>query len=255
MIIHHTTPRCLPALAAAALSVSACDAKTDGDYRGEALFSLDGKIENHRVLTPDGVNVYVVWASPDDRPDVAERVAIEATLPATFGLDVFTPPPLPPDSDFDHPLPRWWSRMTHGHIVAATSDAELDPYAYLVFPVSDRGRGILGVDPRHMIYYMPDGVPEGSAGASLLHGAVTPGFHVFDVKCIGPAKAAEIEACLARYRAEGGPDDAAFVMAACGSYDPTVSWLQPAPQDLQTQFTVELLDDLASYQPAPAECL
>jgi len=255
MNLRHLTLRCLPALAATAPSIVACDAKTDDGYRGEVLFTLDGKIANHRQFTPDDVNLYLLWASPDDKPNVAERLAIKPTFPVTFGLDLFVPPRLPPGDDYDHPLPRLWSRMTHGHIAAATSDAEFDPNAYLSFPTNDRGSGILGVDPRHMIYYMPDGVPEGSVSALILHGAVAPGFHVFDVKCIGPARAAEITACLAHYRAEGGPDELGSVLAACGSYDPTVPWLQLAPADLQTELTVELVDNLESYQPDPAECL
>ena len=36
------------------------------------------------------------------------------------------------------------------------------------------------------------------------------------------------------------------------SYRP---WRLPAPDDLQTELTVELFDDLGTYKPDPAECL
>ena len=35
----------------------------------------------------------------------------------------------------------------------------------------------------------------------------------------------------------------------------TIEHVSDLTWDLQTQFTVELVDDLASYRPDPAECL
>jgi hypothetical protein len=255
MIVHQLTRLCLPALAAMMPSIAACDAMTDDGYRGELLFALDGKIENSRQVIPSDVQLYLLWASSEG-PNVAEQLEIAPTFPATFRLDVFkTPHVLPPwDGDkYGFPQPPEYARLTIGHIVAATSDTEFQEF--LSFPSHHRDPGILGVDPRHMIYYMAEDLPEGSVGAAVLHGAVKAGFHVYDVKCIGPTKAAEIRACVAQYRAEGRPDEAGEIYATCGHYNPDEEWLQLAPDDLQTQLTVELIDDLPSWKPDPSECL
>lgn len=248
----HQRPRILFALAATAV-LGGCDALTDDGYRGEALLSLEGVIDNHRTSVPRDVNIYLLWASTTNAPNTAVKLDIQGTFPATFRLNVFTPPPIAPNFGFPDPSDSDWARLTLAHVIAATSDAELN--YYLTFPWDHRGHGIFGVDPRHIIYYMPEGVAEDSTTAYILHSPYTPGFHVIDMKCASPAKNAEVQACLDRYHAEGRPIDTKELYKACGMPFANSPWLLPAPDDLQTELTVELFDDLATYKPDPAECL
>ncbi|HSR95576.1 MAG TPA: hypothetical protein VLM79_00845 [Kofleriaceae bacterium] len=113
----------------------------------------------------------------------------------------------------------------------------------------------LPADPRHIIAYAPDPVPEGSITAKFFHGAVEPGFHVYELKCIGPARRAEIAACLARYHFPATIPQMADIVEECGSLDPNYPMIRPAPDGLDTELTVELMDDIQSWQPDPSECL
>ena len=251
----HQHPRILFALTATA-GLGGCDALTGDDYRGEALFSLEGVIDNHRTSVPRDVNIYLLWARTVDTPNTPVKLDIKGTFPATFRLNVFTPPPIDPDFGFPEPWSPNYARLTFAHIIAATSDAEFRDY--LMYPWDHHSPGILGADPRHFIYYMPEGVIEDSTTAYAFHSTFTPGFHVIDIKCVSPAKQAEIQACLNRFHPEGVPNDSKDlkeIYKVCGSPLATIPWLLPAPDDLQTELTVELFDDLATYKPDPAECL
>jgi hypothetical protein len=254
IVIHHNH-RTLVALAA--ISLAGCDALTDDDYRGEAVLSLTGTVDSQGAVAPQGdVNIYLVWHDTVDTPKTAVQLDVRSVFPATFQLNMFTLPPIdPPYEDFSGGEPDILraARLNSAHIIAATPDADFR--GYKPYPTDHRGPGILGVDPRHIIIYVPDGVPEDSVTASTLHGTFDPGFHVIDLKCIGPAKAAEIDACLARYRAEGRPRNPWEIFKACGAANSHNLLAMPAPDDLETELTVELIDDLASYQPDPSECL
>ena len=149
-----------------------------------------------------------------------------------------------------------YTPTTIGFLVAAPPSTNFS--GNFSFPDLNYGRDdIVGFDPRHMIRWYPEGVPAGSDSALLLHGAASPGFHVYDVKCIGPERAAQIQACLATTNWKpGGPlADFRAAYAKCGSTSPDGPWLQLAPDDLNTQLTVELFEDGAMYKPDPADCL
>lgn len=231
-------------LATAALLLAGCAARTDDKYNGEVLLSLHGTVTDHRTSPPPDVNLYLLWPSgkPAGSVFIAETLELHPTFPVTFTLDVFTPPPIVA-------VPNG-PRITNGIFVAGTPSAEFD--AFLHGNTSVSGSGVLGFDPRHVLFYLPDGAPPGELLASLLHGPATPGFHVADVRCIGPAKAAEIRACIA---AMGPQPDPKAVLDTCGSLNPDLPTLSLAPADLDTELTVELVDDVATYQPDPAECL
>jgi hypothetical protein len=252
MMHHH--PLCLTL--ATTLSLGACDAMTDDSYRGELLLSLRGDVHNLRSAVLPDVHLYLVWYSLGYTPAVAEELEIEPKFPATFRLRVFNTPPVHP-LDGPFAIPAEYPRLNLAQIVAATPDAEFE--SFYGFPWLHTDTHVLGADMRHFIYYMPDGLPEGTPGANLFHGPIGPGFHVYDIKCIGPAKRAEIEACLAQHRAYGPPfntpEDFNLVMGACGSVNPDIPSLMPAAADLETELTVELMDDLPSWKPDPSECL
>jgi hypothetical protein len=246
-----TFHRLIPALPAlAALMLGACDPLSDHDYRGEALFSLEGKIDNRRAATPGDVKLSLVWVTTSASvPNVAEELDIAPTFPATFRLDVFNTPPVG-----ERYPGETWTRMTRGMFVAATSDAQFDGFLP-GSPTLIENDGLLGVDPRHVLLYLPDGIAADSNVFLTLQGALAPGFHMFDEMCNSPARIAEITACLERYRAEGRPEERGEIIRACGSPHPAALWLQLSPMDLQTELTIELIDDLEHYQRDPSECV
>jgi len=256
---HPLTHRFVLVLPALLTTLGACDARTDDGYRGEALFTLSGKIDNRRTTVPDDVHLYLLWKNTKDKQNIREEIEIEPTFPATFRMPVFRDPPVSlepsvPKTIGGEPNPYYRSPITLGHFIAATSDAELD--GFLSFPTYHTLPGILGVDPRHMIYYMPDGIPAGEHGVGILHAeSFTPGFHIVDLKCIGPTKKAEIEACLAQYPDANSEDTLDEIARVCGMFNPDLPWIEPSPANLDTELTVELMDDIPNWKPDPSECL
>jgi hypothetical protein len=247
--MHRPTRLCLALATTFGLGLGACDAMTDDSYRGELLFSLEGTIA---TALPSDPRLYLVWDWADGIPNVAEQLDIEPTFPATFELNVFTTPRVLSPELAQYILEPGESRFTWGYVYAAARDATFaSPIAY---PWMTRDPAVFGTDPRHMIAYMPDPVPEGSITANFLHGGVDAGFHIYELKCIGPAKRAEIEACLARFHFPATVPELSRIAAECGSLT-TDFMLRPAPDGLDTELTVEVMDDLQSWQPDPSECL
>ena len=233
------SPRLLPV---AVLLLNACAARTDDKYNGEALFSLNGVVTDHRTSPPPEANLYLVWPNPKHAGAalVAETIELHPTFPVTFTLDVFTPPPVIQFPDAP--------RFNEGIFVAGTSAA----FGFLDGTMSVTGGGLLGLDPRHLLMYIPDGASAGGPIAITLHGSAAPGFHIVDERCISPAKAAEIRACIAGL---GPQADDMTVVETCGTLNPDLPWLSFAPDDLDTALTVELFDAQQPYQPDPAECI
>ena len=234
-----SSPRLLPV---AALLLTACAARTDNKYNGEALFSLNGVVTDHRTSPPPEANLYLVWPNPKHAGAafVAETIQLHPTFPVTFTLDVFTPPPL---IEFPNA-----PKFNEGIFVAGTSGE----FGLQGGTTTVTGGGLLGLDPRHLLMYIPDGAPVGGPIAIAFHGTAGPGFHIVDERCISPAKAAEIRACIA---ALGPQADEMTVVETCGTSSPDLPWLSFAPDDLDTELTVEMFDPQQPYQPDPAECI
>lgn len=88
-------------LVVALLCVGCGDALVVADYQGEPLLSVSGRIADFRHANADEVlRASVFWWQDDQpQPDVLqlvehEGVATKVTFPATFEVNVFTPPPL-----------------------------------------------------------------------------------------------------------------------------------------------------------------
>jgi hypothetical protein len=245
-------------LTLAAVPLVACSAMTDDNYRGEVLLSLEGTIDGRAAAAPPReLNIALVWQLNYNAEQTKVPLDIVPTFPASFQLNVFKRPPvLPLVTDENDPRYGWeTARATLGYIAAATPDAAYAWYSDIPIAITPPSRGVLGVDPRHVILYVPDGLPEGTIGPWGIHTTFTPGFHVLDVKCISPAKQAELEACLAQHPFETTAASVRATLEACDTLVANWPWLRPAPDDLQTQLTVELIDDIANYQYPPADCL
>jgi hypothetical protein len=246
-------------LALAAVPLVACSGMTDDGYRGELLLSLQGTLDTHRAAAapPRDVHISLAWDRTVDNPVTVVPLDLAPTFPVSFQLKVFTPPPVDPApvSPYDPTFGWQTTRSTLGRIVATTPDAQYGWYSNLPTSLTPLSHGVLGVDPRHVILYVPDGVPEGSIGSWGIHTSFTPGFHVLDVKCISPAKQAELQACLDKHPFEVTRDSVRATLEACDTLIANWPWLRPAPDDLQTELTVELIDDIANYRFDPADCL
>jgi hypothetical protein len=245
-------------LALAAAPLIACSAMTDDNYRGEALLSLEGTIDSHRAAAPPrDVNISLVWQRNYNAEKTKMPLDVAPMFPATFQLKVFKRPPLDV-LPTDPRLPNYGWETAHsavGFIVAATPDAVYGWSSDLPISIWPPDQGVLGVDPRHVILYVPEGVPQGTLGPWSIHDTFTPGFHVLEVKCLSPAKQAELRACLAQHPATNTLESQRATLEACDTLTSYWPWLRLAPDDLQTELTVELIDDIESYQYPPADCL
>jgi len=245
-------------LALAAVPLVACSAMTDDNYRGQVLLSLEGTIDTHRAAAPPrDVNITLVWQLNHNAEQTKVPLDIVPTFPASFQLKVFKRPPVNPlpTDEHDPNLGFVTSPWALGYIAAATPDARYGWYSDIPIAITPPSHGVVGVDPRHVILYSPDGIPAGTIGPWGIHTTLTRGFHVLDVKCISPAKQAELQACLEQHPFEVTPESVRATLEACDTLSAHWPWLRPAPDDLQTELTVELIDDIASYQYPAADCL
>jgi hypothetical protein len=250
--------RWLPTLLAATLGLGACDAMTDDNYLGEAQFSLRGTVQNRRTSTPENVKLYLLWQRNGDVPNIGVELNVEPKFPARFQLDVFERPAAvePLVQALSHAPESWGPPSALGDFIAAEPGTDLrwhNPADLTWHPQP----GIVGIDPRHWLYYFEDDVGADTLPGLVFHGAQTKGFHLFERKCVSPARAAQIAECLTQFppfpwKTE---DILPAALKACGSTHPTWPWLQRAPDDLNTELTVELMDDPASWKPDPSECI
>lgn len=227
--------------------IAACDARTDGDYAGEAMFSLRGTVHNRRAATPEDVKLYLLWAGAQTGNLAVDLHAKNLEFPARFKLDVFEPPDVfgdaPPGS------------ATFAKVVAALPDTDFGgPDDWPLDPATPAA-GIVGLDPRTSIYFFTQDVPAGSYMAGYLHQPVRRGFHLVVNRCVGPARQAELTACIAKYPpVPRSFEDTVAILADCGTLWPD-SWHEIPAGDLNTEVTVELMDDFTTWAPAPSECI
>jgi hypothetical protein len=260
MTLMTLTTRSLPSLLAATLGLGACDAMTDGGYPGEPQVSLRGTVEDRRTTTTrDDVKLYLLWQGNNGVPNIGVEVAVEPKFPVQFKLDVFEQPEvIAAITPVDPHVPESWGPASAlGDFIAARPGTDFryfNPAALDWHPQA----GMVGADLRHWLYYFDGDVGADTLPGLLFHGPQTRGFHLMERRCIGPEKAAQITACLAQFPPKPWPNDESVLTAAleaCGSVDPKQPWLERAANDLDTEITVELIDDLAAWKPDPSECL
>lgn len=230
----------IPVLAAAA----ACDARTDDNYLGEALFSLTGKVQSDVATVPEGTKLYLAWYGRD-KPSISSELAIQPTFPAQFQLDMFEPPDVFNDPN-DPQAPQ--TDSSNGRIIAAPPGTMLDEY----LDWRDEP-GLVGIDPRHYLRYQR--MEANEYEAAFYHSPIPLGFTMIRVQCITPAHKALIHTCLENYPKPRDWDTAIAAMTDCGVLDENYPWLSPEPEGLDVQLSVELMADPTTWQPDPSECI
>ncbi len=208
--------------------LAACDSQVDGDHNGTPLASLTGNVQNQRT-GPIGsdAEVVIVWMNSSGSPDVsaAETVPVTGNFPAAFELSIYEPP-------IDALINNYGdSKMGVALIVSANVDADLS---------SDEGEGVLGMDPDHLLVYLPEDVAAGSTVATILRGTPKAGFHIYDVGHLTETEEQTRQECE-----DGLPENHSLqdLFAACAGFPLFDDFLE-TPADLATPLEVDLVDDL-----------
>lgn len=163
---------------------------------GTALAELSGQVRNERTLpiTNATTDVALVWVNSSGTPDVSTTASVQVsgTAPTQFQLSIY-------DAPTDAFLNDW--------------DGVKVGIAYIV--AYDPAQAMIGIDEAHVLVYVPQDVPAGSAAAGLLHSTPSAGFHVYGVQ-------KQVD---------------------------TFDKLVPAPSDLNTQLEIDLVDDAEQLDP------
>jgi hypothetical protein len=210
------------------LAIAGCDSQVDGDHNGTALARLTGTVRNMRTQAAVDAEVAVVWENTAGSPDLVAGAAVpvEGNFPASFKLSLYTPP----DDALINQAPDG-SRLGVAYLFAGVPGT-----TYGKETTADQ---LLGMDPDHLLIYLPVDVAADSVAATLLHGTTRAGFHIVDVHHLSDEERDQRQDCRL-----GLSEDATFqqIYAACGGLG--FDDLLPAPADLGTELQVDLVDDL-----------
>jgi hypothetical protein len=211
-------------------AIAGCDAQVDSTHNGTALAQLEGTVHNRRTLSTGDAEIALVW---ENTPGIqylmpAEIVDVEGNFPAAFRISVYQPP-----QDAVINVDPENRRFGVASIFAGrrgTDYADRDSVQ----------QNVLGMDPNHLLVYLPEDVPAGSLLATTLRGTPRAGFHIYNVGHLSDAEQEERSRCRQQL-----PSSATYqeVFATCGGliFDDFLV----APDDLETPLQVELVNDLA----------
>jgi hypothetical protein len=158
-----------------ATSVAACgDAAVDGEYRGEALFTLTGKValDLGAVTTTDSgeLRAALFWAKPSGSADadifdsvtsVEQELGAASTFPARYTLTIRRPPPASLIGT---------AADVHGRFAVALVLVYLDLNGDARWDHATES--LVGSAPDSFVLYAPEGLSGGR------YGPVRPGFHL-----------------------------------------------------------------------------
>jgi hypothetical protein len=211
-------------------AIAGCDAQVDSTHNGTALAQIDGTVQNRRTRSVGPAEVAIVW---QNTPGVqylmpGEIVEVTGNFPAAFRISVYEPPQ---DTMINVAVDN--SRFAVASIFAGkpgTDYADRDSVE----------QNVLGMDPNHLLVYLPEDVAAGSILATSLRGTPRAGFHIYNVGHLSDAEQEERFRCRQEL-----PQSATYqeVFDVCGGliFDDFLV----APDDLKTPLQVELVDDLA----------
>lgn len=231
----------------------ACDTQVDGDDQGTVLATLGGTVSSTRAQ-PTDADVVVVWRnrrSPGMHRGAV--IPVEGTFPAEFTLSIYEPPPEDLMNSFDQtdsPLGTYYGCAADIDPDAACETKFGVAYLFAALPGQTDftwpAPQALGMDPDHLLVYVPADVPAGSLASKLLHSAPTAGFHVFGVRRLTSAQHAERTACFDTLTENGTREPLLQELYdQCGGLL-EVDDLVPLPGDLMTLLGVKLVDDLST---------
>ncbi len=212
--------------------LAACDSQVDGDHNGTPLANLRGSVQNQRTAPTDGAEVVILWVNSAGSPDVsaAETVPVTGNFPAAFELSIYEPP-------IDALINNYGdSKMAVAYILSTSADADLS---------NDSGEGILGLDPDHLLVYLPEDAAPGSVVATTLRGTPKAGFHIYNVGHLTDAEQQTREECELGLGEDYSLQE---LFDTCGGYSSFDDFLV-APDDLATPLEVDLVDDLDQLDP------
>jgi hypothetical protein len=214
-------------LSALTAVVAACDSQVDGDHNGTPLARLSGTVRNQRTQSTPAAEVALLWENTATAPDrIGGNVAeLDDQFPAMFRISVY----LPPDPTLINQVPDGGG-FGVAYIFAGRSGTDYS---------SAQPADILGMDPDHLLIYVPSDIQAGSFIGTLLHGAPRAGFHLYNVHHLTDDERTARDEC--RLSLPGDPT-IQVIYSACGGgvFDD----LLPASADLDTPLQVELVDDL-----------
>lgn len=220
----------LVSLIALLAPLAACDSQVDSDHQGTALAKISGSVGNKRTLpVTSGAEVVAVWQKSSGSPDLTgvDSVEVEGSFPAQFTLSIYEPP--------DPSLLNDWEGVQVGVALLVAGVPGTD------FSDDDTAEaGLLGMEENHLLVYLPQAVPAGSAASALLRGTPSAGFHIYNVGRIDDAERQQREDCISGLSNPSIQN----VYSQCGG-DPLFDDFLPSATDLATQLFIELVDDLS----------
>jgi hypothetical protein len=221
--------RMVRTLAFGALSLAACSAQVDSDYRGEWLGGLRLALRagpNEEV--PSDTAVGLVWDLID--PDgyeldtqFGELVDVTGDVPFDVELDLSQPPPDPMLID-----------MADGNALAVARVAWLDRQGFN--PVSGTTYSGWGGAHGHAVVYLARDVVADGATSRFLHGTTSAGYHLVAIDWPPPPLSCMLSSTL----------DARGFLRTTG--DCPRNALTVAPDDLGTTVTVTSGSDDLVYE-------
>jgi hypothetical protein len=210
-------------------SLAACDSQVDGDHNGTALAEIHGQVESMRTGPVDDAQVAIVWQNSSGSPDLVgvDTVDVTGSFPAQFHLAIYTPPEDTLINNFGD------SRMGVAYIFAAKAGTDFS---------SDQSAeaGVLGLDPDHLLIYLPENLAAGTLASTLLRGTPSAGFHLYNVGHLTDAEKDQRRACA---EGLGESTPVQVIYDTCGGSDVFDDFL-PAADDLDAVLKVDLVDDL-----------
>jgi hypothetical protein len=217
------------------LPLAACASQVDSDHQGDVIATMHGSLTSARMSPLPSPEVSLVWLKPSEMSRISGAEHVEAKgLVSQFTLSVYSPPPddiLEMNAELGN-LP-----LGMGLVVVGSTDTD--------FTQMTQWRG---ADLDHMLLYFPAAPPADSALTAFLHGpgAPTAGFHLYTVTRLSEAERQQRLDCVNAMPTSGMALDWVAIFRDCRGAGNDE--LDPAPDDLDTLLTANVIEDGAIVQ-------
>ena len=217
------------------LPLAACASQVDGDNQGEVIATMRGALTSSRSSPLPSPEVSLVWLKPSEMSRISGAEHVDAKgLISQFTLDIYSPPP--------------------DDILETNAMLENRPFGMGLVVVGSQGSDFTqmtnwrGADLDHMLLYFPETPPEDSVLTAFLHGPGSPtkGFHLYTVTRLTEAERQQRLDCVNSMPISGMNLDWAAIFRQCRGAGNDE--LDPAPQDLDTVLSADVIEDGAIVQ-------